>query len=299
MQVNNIYNDNLEQQINETYILLNRIMKVAAIISLYTIIENKQQILFFIYQIWLNVRYLYTLIHCFMESIECENINIEDVKIESDTIIAPIEIKYEEKYWDKYKNLEENEISIERLNELKNSVIFENTPHGNVIMFYDNSRETFTYYSDNTIPYRFLETVSRKYVVINNCKKIYINMELEIKEAEKKMEEKKLKIEILKEEKLNQTGCEEENKKKSVFAKLKSYNKDTSLKSASIATDATKQSQSKNVNNDENKIVKENANRYSCEGKIANYNFLKKVDRKVVDKRYGITFAEFKKLQVK
>jgi hypothetical protein len=44
-------------------------------------------------------------------------------------------------------------------------------------------------------------------------------------------------------------------------------------------------------------ILKENANRYSCEGKIMNYSFLKKVDRKVVDKRYGMSFAEFKKMQ--
>jgi len=43
-------------------------------------------------------------------------------------------------------------------------------------------------------------------------------------------------------------------------------------------------------------IVKEKANRYSYEGKMANYSFLKKVDRKVVDKQYSISFSEFKKL---
>jgi hypothetical protein len=44
-------------------------------------------------------------------------------------------------------------------------------------------------------------------------------------------------------------------------------------------------------------IKEEKANRYSCEGKIINFSFLKKVDRKVVDKRYGISFAEFKRMQ--
>ncbi|NDA89675.1 MAG: hypothetical protein EBY20_02015 [Alphaproteobacteria bacterium] len=47
----------------------------------------------------------------------------------------------------------------------------------------------------------------------------------------------------------------------------------------------------------EEKVVKERANRYSFEGKLANFSFLKKVDRKAVDKLYGLSFAEFKKMQ--
>ena len=52
-----------------------------------------------------------------------------------------------------------------------------------------------------------------------------------------------------------------------------------------------------NTKNQANKVVKEKANRYSYEGKLINFNFLKKVDRKVVDKNYGMSFAEFKKSQ--
>ena len=50
-------------------------------------------------------------------------------------------------------------------------------------------------------------------------------------------------------------------------------------------------------NQDEKIILKENANRYTFEGKISNFNFLKKIDRKVVDKKYALTFADFKKMQ--
>jgi hypothetical protein len=50
-------------------------------------------------------------------------------------------------------------------------------------------------------------------------------------------------------------------------------------------------------NTNEKVLLKENANRYSYEGKLSNFNFLKKVDRKVVDKKYGMTFADFKRLQ--
>jgi hypothetical protein len=45
-----------------------------------------------------------------------------------------------------------------------------------------------------------------------------------------------------------------------------------------------------------NMIVKEKANRYSYEGKFANFGFLQKVDKKTVDKRYQMSFAEFKKM---
>ena len=50
-------------------------------------------------------------------------------------------------------------------------------------------------------------------------------------------------------------------------------------------------------NSNEKILLKENANRYSYEGKISNFNFLKKIDRKVVDKKYAMTFADFKRLQ--
>ena len=48
-----------------------------------------------------------------------------------------------------------------------------------------------------------------------------------------------------------------------------------------------------------NVVLKENANRYTCEGKLSNFNFLKKPDRKVIDKKYAMSFAEFKKLNLK
>ena len=43
-----------------------------------------------------------------------------------------------------------------RLDKLKNCYIIEKTPNGNVIMIYDKERETFKYYSDINIPYKYL-----------------------------------------------------------------------------------------------------------------------------------------------
>jgi hypothetical protein len=191
----------------------------------------------------------------------------------------------------------------ERYNGLKNNIIMEKTPLGNVVMFYNNSRSSFEYYSDSTIPYRYLEVLGRKYVLTYNCKQIYVDMSKELEEAEKKLAEKKQKEE---DEKKNQEEAAEKAKsnpeseapepqKKNVFAKFKTYNKDTSIKAAAVPLD--RPAPAKNTTPQEEKVVKERANRYSFEGKLVNFNFLKKVDRKAVDKRYGVSFAEFKKMQ--
>jgi len=55
---------------------------------------------------------------------------------------------------------------------------------------------------------------------------------------------------------------------------------------------------SKNDKQDADYILKNNANRYTYEGRIANFSFIKKVDRKAVDKKAGMTFADFKKMKL-
>ena len=207
------------------------------------------------------------------------------------------------------KNIEDEEVNKlakefvinERLNGLKNSIVIEKTPLGNVLMFYNNSRSSFEYYSDSTIPYRYLEVIGRKYVIHYKCKQIYVDMSKEIEEAEKKLAEKKQKEEEKEREKEEQSKKQESQdapqQAKNVFAKFKKYNKDTSIKSAAVPLD--RPAPAKQTAPQEDKIVKERANRYSFEGKFANFSFLKKVDRKVVDKRYAVSFAEFKRMQKK
>jgi hypothetical protein len=189
----------------------------------------------------------------------------------------------------------------ERLDNLKNNILIENTPLGNVIMFYNNSRNSFEYYSDSVIPYRYLEVIGRKYVVTYKCKPLYIDMVKEIEEAEKRLSEKKLKEQELEEKKkeensLDKDVCFDKDKdkdktkeKRNVFAKLKTYNKDISIKAAAVPLD--RPAPVKQTDIKEEKVIKERANRYSYEGKIANFNFLKKIDRKIVDKRYAISFS--------
>jgi hypothetical protein len=194
----------------------------------------------------------------------------------------------------------------ERLDKLKNNFVMEKTPLGNVLMLYNNKRGSFEYYSDNTIPYRYLESVGRKYVKIFNCRPIYFDMEEELKNYEMRLEEKENE-EKEKEEKRKRD--EEENKnnlvpvaepKKNVFAKFKSYNKEAGTGHVNMAAPPKNSIPNNKVtetNNNEKVLLKENANRYSYEGKFSNFNFLKKIDRKVIDKKYAMTFADFKRMQ--
>lgn len=234
---------------------------------------------------------------------------IEEQQEQKEEKKAPI--KFEDKYLEKLKATEEKELTKEKLDSLSNSFVMENTPQGNVVMFWDNKRDTFSYYADHLIPYRFLEVVGRKYVLTNDCRKLFINMEDEIKAAEKRIEEKRQKKELLKQEEQKKLDESEntnavpnsEKPKKDVFAKLKSYNRDNSIKSATVALDPKKPSNvpkntAVNTKAEEDMILKERANRYSYLGRFANFSFLKKVDRKAIDKNFAMSFAEFKKMKM-
>ena len=211
-----------------------------------------------------------------------------------------------EKFIKRIDELSKKFVIDERLDKLKNNFVMEKTPLGNVLMLYNNKRGSFEFYSDNTIPYRYLEPVSRKYVKMFDCRPIYCDMVEELKISEQKLEEKE-KEKKEKEEKKKQD--DEDNKKnniaivdtkKNVFAKFKSYNKESGTGHVNIAAPPKNSIPNNKVtatNSNEKVLLKENANRYSYEGKLSNFNFLKKIDRKVVDKKYGMTFADFKRLQ--
>lgn len=178
-----------------------------------------------------------------------------------------------------------------RLNTLINNMVMENTPLGNVIMTYDNNRETFNFYSDNMIPYRYLETVARKYVITYNCRPLYIDMEEELKIYEQKLLEQDENN-----TKLNNIAQPSESKK-NVFAKFKSYN--TEGKTGHVGKVAGPQNSVQNKDTgDKNKnrkiILKDKANRYSCQGKIHNFSIIKRPEKKLLSKKLVMTFADFK-----
>jgi hypothetical protein len=182
------------------------------------------------------------------------------------------------------------------------------TPQGNVLMKYDKNKESFIFYSDNTIPYRYLEVVGRKFVKQFNCRPLFVDMEEELKLAEEKWEkERKEKEEKEEEEKRKKEEAIKnkapiEEKKKNVFAKFKSYNKESGTGHVVTAAPPKNSIPNKKLTRaqeNEKVLLKQKANRYTYEGKMANFSFIKKIDRKVVDKKFAMSFADFKKSMIK
>ena len=98
---------------------------------------------------------------------------------------------------------------------------------------------------------------------------------------------------------------------KNKFSKVKSYNKDNTINSMKMSRATSKnrgaastplppqiKANLLNVNsNNKNQFLKENANRYTWEGRLNSFSPLKKIDKKIVNKNLTLSFAEFKKLQ--
>lgn len=219
-------------------------------------------------------------------------------------IKPPVEVPYPDKYLEKFKSMPFDNESLD-VESLKNSIVVEHTPLGNVAMHYDIKREAFVYYSDSVMPYRYLEVVARKYVITFHCKRVFIDMEDEINKAKAKIEEQK-NAKKLEEEQAQQAQAEnqalelkEEPKKKNVFANFKTYNKNTTKDSSNKPTSGNSTASNTDNKNAEDLILKENANHYTCDGRYSNFLVLKKVDKTLVDKRLKMSFADFKKMQAK
>ena len=147
--------------------------------------------------------------------------------------------------------------------DFKKCIVLSNTPKGLVYMRYCKEEEGFEYWTDNSIDYKYLETVARKYVTIFSCRNIYIDRFSLLKE---KIFDIKQKIE---ENKRTEDEEEKEEEGNDVFANFKSYNQSTN-KMSSNKTQITR-----------NDVVCDEANKYLNRGKIAEANF--EAGKKIVD----------------
>lgn len=71
----------------------------------------------------------------------------------------------------------------ESIDHLIQKQVEETTPEGKVILSYDESSNTFLYWSHKPIAYKYLEVVARKYVILYDCKELYVNMFKELLKA--------------------------------------------------------------------------------------------------------------------
>jgi len=102
----------------------------------------------------------------------------------------------------------------------KTKILFENTPRGNIIMFYDAYKLGFSFYSDqNVISYDILNAAAMKYVSFFRCRDFFID------ESITPISSPFIKLHFTDDTKKNFTKMD-----KSSFVKLQNYSKNNSNK---------------------------------------------------------------------
>ena len=200
----------------------------------------------------------------------------ENDKQGKDTSGVEVE-SYENKYYDKYDEMESEDLDEEYVKTLKNNVLYEMTPKGRIIMYYDFEKESFIYYCDTKdVPYLYLETVARKYALTYHCKKIVVDIKRELDAAKE--------TNIANDNKSKAQALVDAKKTDNLFASFKSYNRK--------GTGGSKTMNKKF-------ILRQNANRYSYSGKVNTYSFLKRNEYKIEKPMDKMDYETFKKLMAK
>ena len=220
----------------------------------------------------------------------------EKLKLEDE--LSKLEELYNLNEEEEMKNVAHQFIINNKLDSYIDNYVLEYTPLGNIYMRYNNNKKSFEYFSNNTIPYRYLEPVGRKYVMTYWCKPIFVDIEEELKKSEErqKLEEEGKKNEL-----------EPQNKSKQI-SKFQNYNKE--INNSSTMRQIQKNRPQTNMvlpphimsnvkSSNENKLLKEKANRYTWEGRLSNFSPLKMINKKIVNKNLSLSFADFKKMSKK
>ena len=205
---------------------------------------------------------------------------------------ASAEILFEDKYFKEYDEWvaatttqDEAHDSKERLENMYYATVREkiNDFYGDVIMCYDHATLSFAYYARTAnIPYKYLETISRKYMIETNApREIHVDIRDEYKKAKERTQANPAAAAntatVSNEEDTTVGGVPMD-----VFVKLKTYNTASNL-NLHTTTNDTKEKTHKFVGEHSNsndttssssssdKILRDRANRYSYRGKIDDF----------------------------
>lgn len=238
------------------------------------------------------------------DDFDIEELYMDLLKDKEELLKKMVEIEKMEMLDDEMHKKARDVIINKKLDKYIDNYVLEYTPLGNIYMRYNNDKKSFEYFSNNSIPYRYLEPVARKYVTTYWCKPLFVDIEEELKKAEERFNDGKKKKE--EEEKRIEEGRKKNGGK--ILAQLKTYNKESKdvttrpMKNRLNKTNvlpAQVKSNLPDVNKQsEKQLLKENANRYTWEGRLTNFCPLKKIDRKKLDNKLAMTYADFKKIQL-
>jgi hypothetical protein len=145
--------------------------------------------------------------------------------------------------------------------EWKCRLMFENTPRGNVIMYYDPYKLAFAYYCDtSSMPYNLLNAVAMKYVLSFHCMHLFVDNEVTPADGASPLIAGLL------------TDTPDKSKKKDNVGGI-------DMKNAPFAKFKKAASNQGNKDTDKKPVIIYNHNKFVCVGKIINFSFLRKASK--------------------
>ena len=129
-------------------------------------------------------------------------------------------VAYEDKYDRDFYELEEKQLTTKENELLKDVYIRDETPNGDIILYYDFATTSFNYYfnNKNAITYPELEAAAKLFAIKNNCRSLFI------KKSDTKSSPSNTQSTISN-VKPSQHDIKKPKQQSNVFASVKSYNK--------------------------------------------------------------------------
>lgn len=144
-------------------------------------------------------------------------------------------------------------------------ILIENTPRGNIIMYYDAYKLGFVYYCDNaSLPYSIINAVVMKYVTTFRCRDFFIDIHVKPESQESPL------MALYKDETPKKQEQKSSKPISTAFAKLKNYREDT--------TKPTQQLEQKTTNT----II--------YQGKIHNFSIIQSAKKQPTTTKSSIVF---------
>jgi len=179
---------------------------------------------------------------------------------------------YNKKDYTTFMKTEHNEIETA----WKTRILYENTPKGSIVMFYDAYKQAFTYYTDHTsMPITILNAVAMKYVTRFFCRDFYYDEQtLKVKKEKEEKEEKEEEEEFILNTYISPL-IKIHNEKEETDETKKLKNLLNTAPFARLKSNKTIGDNDKNIK--KKKVVKDvNVNKFVSLGKMYNFHILQK-----------------------
>ena len=178
----------------------------------------------------------------------------------------------------------------------KTRILYDSTPRGPIMMYYDMYRQGFTYYAEqNSIPYSVLNAMAMKYVTTFFCRDLFFD-ESTITEERMSPLYKVFNVD----EKKVKTKTENVSNEKNPFAKLKNYKMEPQSKDnvkGKNTDEKKKDDENKKEENERPKIK----NKFISLGKTYNFSIIQRMPKVQVNKPTSydgmFSYKDFKQKQ--